>query len=66
MVEPVDPGLAVRLSALDGPDVVRLAVVVPGDDLDDVDLGSRGDEVFPAGGVEVGVGVVYELWLIRR
>lgn len=38
MVEPVDPGLRVGLGALAvGADVVRLAVVIPRDDLDNID-----------------------------
>lgn len=51
MIEPIDPGLTVRLIALDRPNVMTLAVIVPSHDLDDIDLVSRGDEGFPAGGV---------------
>ena len=37
MVEPVHPLLGHRLHARDGPDVVRLSKVVPGDDLSERD-----------------------------
>lgn len=51
MIEPIDPSLTIRLIALNRPNIMTLAVVVPSHDLDDIDLVSRGDEGFPAGGV---------------
>lgn len=48
VVEPVNPGLAIRLVTLDGTDVVGLAVVVPGDNLNDVDLIAVADDRLPA------------------
>ena len=38
VVETVNPIVAIGLVTLDGTDIVGLAVVVPGDDLDNVDL----------------------------
>ena len=48
VVEPVNPILAVGLLTLDGTDVVGLAVVVPGDDLDNVDIVAVFDDGLPA------------------
>ena len=48
VIEAVDPRLRHGLYALDGPDVVRLAVVVPGVDLDEVDRVAVRDERLPA------------------
>jgi len=53
VVEPVNPSLAVGLVTLDGTDVVGLAVVVPSDDLDDVDLIAVVDDRLPTLGVQV-------------
>lgn len=58
MVEPVDPSLTVRLSAFDRANVVRFAIVVPGDDFDDGDLITVGDHGFPSLGVEMVVSEV--------
>lgn len=51
MVEAIDPRLTVRLGAFDRADIVRFAVVIPADDLYNVNLISDGNEVLPAGGV---------------
>lgn len=61
MIEPIDPSLTIRLIALNRPNIMTLAVIVPSHDLDDIDLVSRGDEGFPAGRIEVRVCVVDEL-----
>ena len=53
MVETVNPILAVGLITLDWTDVVGLAIVVPGDDLDYVDLVTVVDDGFPALGIQV-------------
>jgi len=53
VVEPVNPSLAVGLVTLDGADVVGLAVVVPGDDLDNVDLVAVVKDGLPPFGVQV-------------
>lgn len=57
----INPGLRVRLSALDRGDVVGFTVIVPGEDLDEVELVTVLNDAFPAGVVEVVVGVVDEL-----
>ena len=61
VLEAVDPGLAAWLVSGDGPDVVGFAVVVPSDDLDNVELVTLADNGFPASGVEVVVREVDEL-----
>jgi len=53
VVETVNPILAVGLITLDWTDVVGLAIVVPGDDLDYVDLVTVVDDGFPALGIQV-------------
>lgn len=53
VVEAVDPGLRVRLSAVDGTNIVRLAKVVPSDDLDKVVHVAIGDDVLPSSWVQV-------------
>ena len=53
VVESVNPVLAVGLVTLDGTNVVGFAVVVPGDDLDDVNLVAVVDDGLPALGVQV-------------
>lgn len=53
MVHPVGPGLTIRLVALDRPNVVRLAIIVPCQDLDDVELVPGVKDGFPALGVQM-------------
>ena len=48
VIETVNPVMAVWLLTLDGTDVVGLAVVVPGDDLDNVDIVAVFDDGLPA------------------
>ena len=66
MVETVNPILTVGLVALDGTDVVRLAVVVPGNDLDDVDFGAVADDGLPTLVVQVVVRHVNPLKVTAR
>lgn len=63
MIESIDPSLRVGLGRISPkrPDVVRLAEIVPGDDLDEVKSIAVGDDVLPAAGIEMRVGVVDEL-----
>jgi hypothetical protein len=61
VLEAVDPGLAAWLVTSNGPDVVGFAVVVPSDDLDNVEFVTLADDGFPASGVEVVVREVDEL-----
>ena len=58
MVEPVNPSLGVRLCTFDITDVVRLSVVVPGDNLNYIEFIALVDDVLPAGRVEMGVSVI--------
>ena len=53
VVKTVDPVLAVGLVTLDGTNVVGFTVIVPGDDLDDVDRAAVGDDSLPAFVVQV-------------
>lgn len=48
MIKPVDPLVRHGLHTLDGPDIVRLAVVVPRVDLDECDGVAVRDELFEA------------------
>ena len=52
MVEPVNPRVRLRLVALDRADVGRLAVVVPGGDLDEGHVVAVLEEEVPALGEE--------------
>lgn len=65
MVEPIDPCLRVGLGALDGTNVVRLAVVVPRDDLNDIDGIAVGNQCLPTLGVQVIVGGVDPVLVVR-
>ncbi len=56
MVESVDPGLAVRLGSFDGPNIMRFAVIIPSQHLDDVELTSVGDDRLPTLCVKMLVG----------
>lgn len=53
MIEAIDPGLAIWLITLNRPQVVRFAIVVPSQALDDVNLVTDLHQAFPALGVEV-------------
>lgn len=66
VVETVNPSLAVGLFTLDGTDVVGFTVVVPGDDLDDVDLIAVADDGLPALVVQVVVRHVDPLKVMVR
>lgn len=55
MVKAVHPGLRVGLRAVDWSNVVRLAEIVPGADLDQVEHVPALDDVVPASRVQVGV-----------
>lgn len=61
VVEAVHPGFRVRLGAVNRTNVVRLAEVVPCDDLKDIKHVTVGDDALPPGRVEVRVRVVNEL-----
>lgn len=61
MVEPINPSLTIRLGTLNRPNIMTLAVIVPCNDLHDINLVSRCDEGFPTGRIEVRVGVIDEL-----
>ena len=62
VIEAVHPRLrAGRELAVLGPDVVRLAEVVPGADLNEVDLVAVGDKGLPARDPEVLIAVENEL-----
>ena len=66
VVEAVDPGVGTRRQlAVLRADVVGLAKVVPGDNLDERDLVAVRDHVFPAGDPEVLVAVEDEV-LVER
>ena len=58
MVEAINPSLGVRLSAVNWADVVRLRVVVPASNLDEVVETAIRDDFLPASVVQVRVGVV--------
>ena len=58
VIETVGPLLRVGLSAVNGADVVRLRVVVPSSDLDEIEETAVGNDLLPAGVVQVRVGVV--------
>ena len=57
----INPCLAVGLCAFDGADVVRLAEVVPGADLDEGNLVAVSDKSLPAGHPEVLITIEHEL-----
>ena len=61
MLKAIDPGLAARLVARNGPDVVGLAIVIPGDDLDNIELVTLFNDGLPTPSVEVVVREVDEL-----
>ena len=61
MVETVDPILAIGLVTLDRSDIMGFTVVVPGDDLDDVDGAAVSDDGLPAFVVQVIIGHVNPL-----
>lgn len=61
VVKAVNPVLAVGLITLNGTDVVGLAVVVPGNDLHQVELVAIFDDGFPALVIQVIVRHVYPL-----
>ena len=61
VLKAIDPGLAARLVARNGPDVVGLAIVVPGDDLDNIELVTLFNDGLPTPSVEVVVREVDEL-----
>lgn len=62
MVEPGCPGVSAWGEvAVDGAEVVRLAEVVPGEQLHNVDLVAVRNDRLPAPGVQLVVAVVYEL-----
>ena len=58
VIETVSPLLGVGLSAVNGADVVRLRVVVPSSDLNEIEETAVGNDLLPAGVVQVRVGVV--------
>ena len=58
MIEAVNPGLRVRLGAVYRTDVVRLAEIVPGGDLDKIKDAAIFDDVLPASVVQMRVGIV--------
>lgn len=64
MIETVHPSLRHWLHAFDGSNIVGLAVVVPGDDLGEGDLGAILDEEFPALGEEPVVAAVHEVFVV--
>ena len=53
VIETVDPSLRIRLRALNGSNVVRLAEVVPSDHLDHWNLVAGSDDRLPASRVEL-------------
>ena len=57
----IDPRLGLRLSTLNGSNVVGFTIVIPSEDLDEVELVTVLDNAIPASVVEVVVGVVDEL-----
>lgn len=61
MIQAVNPGLRVWLSTLNGPNIVGLAKVVPGNDLCKVDLVTVADESIPSCGIQMGIRVVNPL-----
>lgn len=61
MVHSISPSLAIRLGSLNGAHVVRLSVVVPGEDFDDVELVSGANQGFPPFCVQMLVGKEDEL-----
>lgn len=62
VVKAVNPGVGHRLSTLDGTNVVRLAVVVPGNDLNHVEHVTLLNDVLPTSGIQMGVRVVDPLF----
>lgn len=53
MIHSIDPSLAVWLGPLDWSNIMRLAIVIPCQDLHDIELVTGFDQGFPAFGVEV-------------
>ena len=53
MIEAVHPVLAVGLVTLNGTNVVRFTIVIPSDDLDNIDRAAIGDDSLPAFVVQV-------------
>jgi len=58
VVETVNPSLRVGLSSLNGGDVMRLAVVIPSEEFDQVNLVAVFDDGLPAGSVQMIITVV--------
>lgn len=54
----VDPCLRIGLGAVDRADVVRFTIIVPGDDLDEVEQVAVGDDFLPTRVVQVRTSVV--------
>ena len=48
MIKPVHPGLTIRLRTLNRANVMRFPIIVPRDDLNDVDAVADSDQIFPA------------------
>jgi len=61
MIEAIDPRLAIWLSTLNGTQIVRFAIVVPSQALDDVNLVTDLHQAFPALGIEVIITQIYPL-----
>lgn len=62
VVKAVNPGVGHQLSTLDGTNVVRLAVIVPGNDFNHVEHVTLLDDVLPTSGIQMGVRVVDPLF----
>jgi hypothetical protein len=58
VIEAIYPGLGVGLGTLDGAEVVRFAIVIPGVDLDEVKVVTLRDNVLPPGRIQVRACVV--------
>jgi len=61
MVHSISPSLAIRLGSLNRTHVVRLSIVVPSEDFDDVKLVSGANQGFPPFCIEMLVGKEDEL-----
>ena len=66
VVEAVHPVLAIGLVTLNGTDVVGFAVVVPGDDFDNIDRTAIADDCLPTRIIQMVVGHVNPLKTMVR
>lgn len=53
VIETIHPGLTVRLRALDRPNIVRFAIIIPSKNLNNIKLVSTGNDGFPTLCVQV-------------